>query len=214
MAMVGFDPSVVNSSIGSVIRAYEQLYNAIDITVQNNFFQGMSDKWACRQAQTFFGKAEEVFKSIINSSNVVFTSVVDSMNSAARAWAAQTDSEYNSVQFSANSSTVDSSCILENIAGVRGVDVASAESTASSALNNVLNSANSALDAAVSSVTNSGFVGGNMQSNLVASLNTIKTNINSAVTDITSALKTAVSDTVATYGDTEGRVSQAFAGSH
>lgn len=214
MAMVGFNPEEVNRSINSVIRAYEQLYDAIDVRVQSSFFEGMSDKWACPQAQVFFSKAEEVLVSIVNSSNQVFTSVVDSMNSAGAAWAQQTDAEYTSVQFQASASTLDSSCILENIGGVRGIDVASAESTSTSALTTVLNSSNSALDSAVSAVANSGFIGGNMQANLISSLNTIKSHINSAVTDITNALKSAVSETVAAYGDTEGRVSQAFAGTN
>lgn len=211
--MTGYDPSVVNESINGVAAAYTSLYDAINTKMQTAFFQGMADKWACTQAQKFFQSVKEVMDQIINKSNTIFQSVVDSMNSAGNAWAQQTESEYTPVSIETQASTLDAGCIQENINGVRGIDVHSASSTANSALNASSEAAISALNSAVSAVASSGFVGGQQQANLTESLNTIKSNINSALSDIVGELNNAVSETVAQYGDTEGRVSQAFAGS-
>ena len=54
MALTGFDPSVVNSSINAVKSSYDSLIRALGDDMQNQFIGGMADKWACNQAQTFF----------------------------------------------------------------------------------------------------------------------------------------------------------------
>ena len=54
MAMTGFNPDEVNSSINSVKSAYEALIRALGDDMQNQFVGGMADKWACRNAQSFF----------------------------------------------------------------------------------------------------------------------------------------------------------------
>ena len=210
MALTGFNPDVVNSSINSVKAAYENLIQALGNDMQTRFVNGMADKWACNQAQTFFNNSfKPAIDGLITSSNAIFESVVASMNSAGQAWAAQTDSSYSPQSFSPMSKTIDAGVIMENIGGVRGIDKEAAQGVASK-LPSLASEANQALSNAQTAVQNSGFIGGSQQANLVDSLGQIKTKIDEIVNNITNETKTAVDQTVEAYGDLEGKVSQAF----
>ena len=209
-SMIGFDPSIVNQSIASVKNAYESLIDAICTRMQNDFVGGMQDKWCCKQAQDFFNN---IFKpavdQLINSSNQTFESVVSSMNSAAQAWAENTDSSYTSQSFEARTTMIDTGGILENISGIRGIDKDNA-ATVASKLVSIASDAKAALTNAQSAVQNCGFIGGNQASNLINSVGIIKTNIDNATTQITTDTENAINETISNYSDTEGRISQAF----
>ena len=210
MAMTGFDPEIVNQAIGNVKKAYEELIGVLGDRMQTEFVGGMQDKWACNQAQKFFTNAfKPAIDNVIQSSNSTFESVVSSMNSAGQSWASQTESSYSPQSFSPLTKTIDASVIMENIGGVRGIDKDSA-STVAAKLPGLAQEANSALSSAQAAVQNSGFIGGSQQANLVNSLGEIKTKIDEVVNNITNETKTAVEQTIEAYGDTEGRVSQAF----
>ena len=208
--MTGFDPEVVNQSIGNVKSAYEALIQAIGDKMQSDFVGGMQDKWACTQAQKFFNNAfKPAIDSVIQNSNTTFESVVSSMNSAGQAWATQTESSYSPQSFNALNKNIDSSVIMENIGGVRGIDKDAASAVASK-LPAIANEAIQALTSAQQAVQNSGFVGGSQQANLVNSLGQIKSKISEIVESITNETKQAVDQTVEVYGDTEGKISEAF----
>jgi len=212
MALTGLDPEVVRTSIGAVKGAYENLIQALGDDMQTQFIGGMSDKWACNQAQRFFNEAfKPSIDSLINNSNRIFESVVRAMNSAAQQWAIDTESSYSPYQFSVISKTMDISGIQENIGGVRGIDKENANSV-SSKLPIIAESAKTALTSAQNAVQNCGFMGGNQASSLINSLGTIKTNIDNAVQEITNSSKTAIDNTVTAYSDTAGKVAEAFAG--
>ena len=194
----------------NVKKAYEELIGVLGDRMQTEFVGGMQDKWACNQAQKFFTNAfKPAIDNVIQSSNSTFESVVSSMNSAGQAWASQTESSYSPQSFSPLTKTIDASVIMENIGGVRGIDKDSA-STVAAKLPGLAQEANSALSSAQAAVQNSGFIGGSQQANLVNSLGEIKTKIDEVVNNITNETKTAVEQTIEAYGDTEGRVSQAF----
>lgn len=212
MALTGFDPELVNQSINSVKSAYNELIKALGDDMQNQFIGGMSDKWACNQAQTFFNNAfKPAIDSLISSSNVIFESVVSSMNSAGQGWAEQTGSQYSVQNFSPISKTMDTSIILENINGVRGIDLIEANTVAAK-LPMIAESAKQALSKAQQAVQSCGFIGGNQASNLISSLTTIKNKIDSLVQNIVTESKNAIDKTVQAYSNTEGKVAQAFAG--
>ena len=209
-SMTGFDPEIVSQSIGKVISAYEELIGVLGDKMQSDFVGGMQDKWACTQAQKFFTNSfKPAIDSIITSSNSTFESVVASMNSAGQAWAARTESSYSPVSFTPTAKTIDAGVILENIGGVRGIDKANAENVANK-LPGLASDAESALSNAQSAVQNSGFIGGSQQANLVESLGQIKTKIDEVVTNVTTETKTAIQSTIEAYGDTEGKISEAF----
>lgn len=210
MAMTGFDPSVVNQSIGAVNAAYENLMYALGDQMQNQFVGGLADKWACNSAVNFFNTAfKPAVDELLKSANMVFESVVSSMNSAAQAWAQQTESSYAAKPFSAITKTIDVSGIQENIGGIRGIDLDTA-TTVAGKLPAIASSATEALTKAQQAVQNCGFVGGNQAGNLIASLGVIKDKISNATETITTQTKSAIDTTIQQYGDLEGKVSQAF----
>jgi len=212
MGLTGFDPSVVNSSLNAINSAYENLIGALGNDIQQQFIGGMADKWACNDAIRFFN---EIFKPeidrLIAGTNDTFQSVFASMNSAAQAWANNTESSYSPVSFSAISVTMNVGGIVENIGGVRGIDVDQANIVAGK-LPTIAETAKSALTAAQQAVQNCGFIGGNQASNLIGKLGEIKQKIDGVTETITIASKEAIAATVTKYADTEGKVSRAFAG--
>lgn len=211
MALTGFDPDLVNRSISSVKKAYEDLIKALGDDMQNQFIVGMSDKWACNQAQKFFNEAfKPAIDNLINGANKTFESVVAAMNSAAQAWAQQTESSYSPQSFTVILKAMDTSMIMENIGGVRGIDLATSSSIVAK-LSVIAEAAKNALTAAQQAVQNCGFIGGNQEANLVNSLGIIKTNIDNATQEVTTQTKDAIQNTIEVYSDTEGKVSQAFA---
>ena len=213
MALTGFNPQQVSNSINGVITAYNKLMNEIGSNMQTKFVNGMQDKWACSQAQTFFTQDfKPVVDSLILGADETFESVVDSMNSAAQSWAQSTNyTQYNNVVFERRNIKMSVDCIQENINSVRGIDLVDAKTVANE-LPKISSAAKEALSDAVTAVSNCGFIGGDQQSYLTSSLNTIKTNIDRATETITTQVKTAIENTVSTYSDVEGKVSQAFNG--
>lgn len=212
MAWTGFDPDVVSSSINAVITAYNDLYAAMGTEMQNSFVNGMANVWACNAAQAYFNQSfAPRIDGIIRGSNETFVSIVDSMNSAARAWAEVTDSSYSDISFTPNDKYMDVSCILENVAGVRGIDADAAQGILAK-LPIIANNALNALTSASSAVDNCGFIGGDQAASLKASLENIKGAINSAVEDLTNDAKRYIDETVNAYGDLGNRIAQAFAG--
>ena len=211
MALTGFDPSIVSTSINSVKTAYSDLIRALQNDTQTKFVGGMKDNWACNEAQKFF---RESFKpsidELIKGSDDVFESVVNSMNSAAQAWAERTESSYSNVPFTRSNGKVNIDAIQENINGVRGVDEANANQIANTTLQQVAQAASSALQQAKSAVQNCGFIGGAQASNLSNSLETIRTRINEATNELSTQTKSAISSTVTAYGDIRGKVENAF----
>lgn len=210
MSLTGFDPDLVNGSINNVKSAYENLIQVLGDDMQNQFVVGMSDKWACTDAQNFFNNNfKPAIDNLIQGATTIFESVVNSMNSAGQAWASQTESAYAPVSFAAINKSIDTSSIRENIAGVRGVDL-SAATTVAGKLSSIATSANSALTSAQQAVQNCGFVGGSMESNLVSALGVIKSKIDTATEELFTETKSAVDATVQRYGNQEGKVSEAF----
>ena len=212
MGLTGFDPSIVNQSISAVKTAYESLIQALGNDMQTKFIGGMANKWASPEAQNFFNSSfKPAIDSLITNSNTTFESVVNAMNEGAQRWASQTQAQYASQSFSMISKNMDTSPILENIGGVRGCDTVAANDVAAQ-LPTIAESAKSALTAAQQAVQNCGFVGGNQASNLISSLGQIKNNIDTAVTDITTQTKNAITTTTENYKTIEGQISSAFAG--
>lgn len=217
----GFNPEVVTTSIGDVKAAYEELISVLITNTQNNFINKMSDKWASQYAVDFFNDAfKPTIESLIygggeagNGINAVFESVVLSMDSAGKAWASRSgsDSIYTATTFEATSSRLDVSSIVENIAGVRGIDKENINDVIAT-LATIASDAAAALSSAKSAVENCGFVGDNQAENLQGSLGTIKTNIDSAISGLTDTFKNAMDNTVAAHGETGTQVAQAFAG--
>ena len=201
MALTGFDPDLVNRSINAVTDAYSNLIKALGDDMQTKFIGGMSDKWACKEAQTFFNSSfKPAIDSLIVGSNRTFQSVADTMNAAANEWARLTGAAYTPKQFTVTEKSMYTSSIL-----VAAKEVATQ-------LPQIAESAKSALTAAQQAVQNCGFVGGNQEANLIQSLTQIKTNIDNATQEISTQTKEAINQTADAYQTIEGEISRAFAG--
>ncbi len=211
MALTGFNPEQVKTSVDKVIAAYNELINQIGDRVQKGFVNGMADKWACKEAQIFFNTLKNTVDNLNKEANQTFQSVVDAMNSAAATWANSTGSVYNPVQGSLRQISINVDNILENINGVRGIDL-QLSSSVSKMLPSIQTEARLALEHAKHAVSDCGFVGGNQAENLISSLDTIKNIIDNEFTTITDEAKKAIDDTIAVYSNVEGKVSQAFLG--
>lgn len=214
MALTGFDPSKVQASINGVKNAYENLNEAICNQMQNNFINGMSDKWASPQAQQYFeNTVKPLGDNMITASNQTFESVVTSMDEAAFAWARQGNAEsmYSRSSIEINSKKLDVSNIKDNIGGVIGIDLEAATEVVNG-LNTIEQNVTSALDQLSQSVNDCGFLGGDQASTLQSTINTIKSTATDAFSTIRATIKQSIDNTVSNYGDTAGKISNAFAG--
>lgn len=212
MALTGYREEEVIASLNSLSSAYEEIMSVIGDRMQNEFVNAMADKWACPNAQKFFN---EFFKqdidNLILGVNNIYGSVFNSVNDAAAKWASETGNVWPGMAFSEITKKIDTSCILENISGVRGIDLEQASEVASR-LTLLAADAENGVSKASNAVDNSGFIGGDQASSLKSSLEQIRTNISSAVNNITTNAKSSIEETVSMYGDTAGQISQAFAG--
>ena len=212
MALSGYNPEEVRNSINGVKNGYQELIAAIADNMQHQFVDKMATTWASSDAQIFFNESfKPVVDQLISESNRVFESVVNSMNSAALAWAQETNSPYAPNSFEIANRQMNVAAIMENIGGIRGIDLEQATAAASS-LSTVADAANSALDKTCTAVQQCGFIGGNQSANLQGSLNQIRTNVSNAVREITAQVQQAINRTVQNYSNTEGQISAAFAG--
>ena len=211
MALTGFDPEQVKLSINNIVKAYNELIDQIGDRMQRGFVDGMSDKWACNQAQIFFTNFKTSIDYLNKQANLTFQSVVDAMNNAAIAWAESTESTYSTTNVSLRLVSINIDNIVENINGVRGIDLQLSNSV-SGILPMIQGSALEALEHAKNAVVECGFIGGTQAESLISSLDTIGRIIESEISKITDQSKNAIDDTIAAYSDVEGRVSQAFQG--
>ena len=219
-AMVGFNPELVTQSINAVQAAYEETVNAFFDGMQNKFVNRMSEIWACNVAVDFFNNVVKTnVDGLINGTsgvaesgiNWIFSNAVSSINGAAQAWAAQTETAYQPQQLSVITKSLDVSNVRENINGIRGIDLQSVPSITSQ-FNEILGATTTALNKAVTAVRNSGFIGGAMQDSLINNFNVIRSKIVSRVGEINQVCQFQVNSTVEKYEDTAGRIAQAFAG--
>ena len=212
MALTGFDPAIVQTSMNNFISAANDTMDVLCTKFQTQFVDKMAGLWACSNAQKYFNESvKPAMDKLTNDANNVFASVVNSMKTAGQNWANQTGATFSAPTYTSIRKELDTSVIKENINGVRGIDLASA-STVSNSLAIINGAAEGTLSRAVSAVQNCGFIGGESAANLLASLNAIKTNLNSTLANCNTQMKTAINNTISNYENTEGQIAQAFAG--
>ena len=77
MAMTGFNPELVNSTINRVSQSYENLNNVLVDSMQNKIINGLSDKWACNVAVEFFNNFTQVYNQFLNETDNTFDSILN-----------------------------------------------------------------------------------------------------------------------------------------
>lgn len=213
MAFTGFDANEVNRSVGDIIQAYNNLYNALYNDMQNIFVNKLCEAWYAKAAVDFIGTVKEADDSLLKDIDQIFESVANAMNSAAKAWAQQTGDEgtYTARTLTLNSGRINTSNAKENNDGKRGVEPEIANE-AKGNLSKIKTYTDQALTSARNAVNECGFLGGDQANALQNALEQIKNNVNKALEEMASALEQAVSTTLQNYEALSSNVSGKFSG--
>ena len=211
MAITGYDETQVVAAIASINTSYDSLINALITKNQQEFVSKMGSIWGCEQAKNFFAAYKTDIDELASKITTTYESVVNAMNGAAQTLSNMAGSTWSTKTFSSRSDTLDTSVILDNIGGVKGIDIEEAESTLE-VLDSIASSVESALEIATTAVTTSGFVGRNMQEQLEGSLSKIKDAISSKFSEEKVAVSNAIKETVDMYSTGTSNISSNFAG--
>ena len=211
MAFTGYDPNVVRTAITNIGNSYDALIDALVTKNQTNFVQAMGSVWACEQAKQFFRAYQIDIATLVLEVNKVYNSIVSAMNGAAMTLASTSGSTWSNQEITISGASIDLSPIKEDINGVKGIDLANATTTLEQ-LDTILTDVTSALESTLTAISNSGFVGGDMESSLKSSITNIKTSIEAAFSQIKTAANTAINDTISKYSTDASNISTAFSG--
>lgn len=211
MAFTGYDPNVVRTAITNIGNSYDALIDALVTKNQTNFVQAMGSVWASEQAKEFFRAYQIDIARLVLEVNKVYDSIASAMNSAAMTLASTSGSTWANVEIAIKGASIDLSPIKEDINGVKGIDLANATTTLEQ-LDTILTDVTSALESTLSAISDSGFVGGNMESSLKSSITNVKTSIEAAFSQIKTAANTAINDTISKYSTDASNISTAFSG--
>ena len=211
MALTGYDPSAVRTSIINVGNSYDALIDALVTKNQTNFVQPMGSVWACEQAKQFFRAYQIDIARLVLEVNKVYNSIVSAMNGAAMTLASTSGSTWSNQEITISGASIDLSPIKEDINGVKGIDLQQA-TVVLAELDTILSNVTSALESTLSAVSSSGFVGGEMQTDLYSAINSIKTKIETAFGQIKTSVNTAITDTINKYSTDASNISSAFSG--
>ena len=207
----GFNPTLVTTAIGGVKKSQASLMRTIVDGVNNQFISPMSNAWACKEAQDFFKEFKTSMDDLVTKADSTFQSVVDTMNQGGVNWANETGNSgaFAKVPYTNYTGRISVDSIKENIGDVRGVDPAAAR-TAIAAFSALSMNADAALSTAVNAVANSGFLGGDQQANLTASLNSIKKDVKETFDSYTNQTKDYIEKAIEKYGEMESKTSETF----
>ena len=143
--------------------------------------------------------------------NVIFNSIVASMNKAGTVLAEANGGTYNPVNFDVNYKAFDVSEINNGGSNLR-MDTEAAKQIAKAAVDTLKSNAEADLTRLRRAVENCGFRGANMPEALQNSLNQIKRNINDAITNIADTFYKFVDVESGKVADTASQISRAFSG--
>lgn len=207
----GYNEEEVLNALKTIVDNYNKLYDVLSVEVQNKFVNELANMWACNYAVEFFtNDFKPTFDELLNSINLTFENIVESISSAATAWALTSGGTFAKSGITLKTNKIDVSVVKENIGGVRGINTNA--QTISARLQTITSDAESCLTGTINAVENSGFIGGNMQENLVSSITQIKTQLTTAITDINNNIHEYVSKTAAEYEELASSTARAFSG--
>ena len=216
MALTGFNPQLVKKSIKAVIDAYNDLYDALIGVTQSQFVSPMATLWCCNESKKFFTDTfKPAMDSLQDGSQKTFVSVVDSMNSAAKAWADRTGNtaDWSNVPFNPRTQKIDVSAIKDrNAKGEIGIDEVQAVAKAALLVTKTSVKAAAALAKASAAVAVCGFLGGSQASTLQSSLKSIGKAVGDTTKELASGVKTAVQNSADAYKGVGSTITNKFGG--
>ena len=207
----GYNESEVVTALDKIVTSYDNLYDVLSIEVQKKFVDELANMWACSYAVEFFNNDfKPAFDDILNNINMTFENIVESITSAAQAWAQTGGGDFSHSGISLKTAKVDVSAIKENINGVRGINTNTQAIAAR--LQSISGEAEGALNDTITAVQNSGFIGGGMQENLISALTQIKTQLSEAITELNNSIQEYVNKTASEYEELASSTASAFSG--
>ena len=212
MSITGTNASEIAASLNKIQAAYENLMAALHDRMQAEFIDQLGEQWACEDAQDYFNNTvKPTMDDMLSASYKTFQNIVETMNSWGASWSQLHKSNWSNIQFNGLLKTVDVSCIKLDINGGKGIDEEEANATAAN-LTSIESDVNSAVSEAESAVHECGFLdpGVMMESNLISSLNTIKSKFEEAIAEVREGFKTHVNKTVELHGQTKFKNADAF----
>ena len=69
---ITFNAETVNTSLRGIIKAYDELYYALNTGMQSGFIDSLADLWACGYSKEFFGLAKAGIDALIIDVNIIF----------------------------------------------------------------------------------------------------------------------------------------------
>ena len=215
MALLGTNNEAIKTSLSGIDSAYKAVITELKDNMQTKFVDEMATKWACHEAQEFFGKFKEVVDGLLKDTYTTFDSIIDSINSAGKAWATEQgdSSVWTDHNFSAQGAeTISVDCIKENLNGDRGIDDGAKTFTLTT-LDRIYINADNALESARTSVNSTGFLGGDQETTLQSSIKSIRDNLSKTIQTLKTDAVNAIDATVEKYKQVGTKVTNAFSGS-
>ena len=207
----GYNESEVTIALDKIIKSYENVYDVLSIEVQKKFVDELANMWACNYAVEFFNNDfKPAFDDILNNINMTFENIIESITSAANAWAQTGGGSFSHSGITLKSVKIDVSGVKENINGVRGINTNT--QAIATRLQSITSEAENNLTETINAVQNSGFIGGGMQENLINALTQIKTQLSSAITELNNTVQEYVNKTASEYEELASSTANAFSG--
>lgn len=209
----GFNAEKNKSTIQGVISAYNKVIMQTYYNFDSKFVDQLAKSWASKSAVDFYSAVKTDVDQLNSSIAKQYKNIVDVLNDVSSKWAKTTGdvSAYSNITFDPAVKVLKDGVLKENINGDRGVDDAGCAQAIAS-LKTILQEAKSALNETKRAVADSGYIGGSQQSSLTASIEGIKTILETSYEKIINAANKAIGDTKDAYGTFAGKVSDAFSG--
>ena len=188
----GINLTLARVSIDAIIGSYNSICTAITTTFYREFVTEIVPLWQNPNAKIFYDNAEPLVKGMFDSCKITLESVIDTMNSAAAYMASVQGSEFSKRTYDPSIYSFDVSVIQSSDGNGSYVLDESTDQQAKNAISKLITLCDGELKNIKLAVNNSGFVGGQMQQNLIYSINHIATQISSTMDKITNAFNTAI----------------------
>ena len=190
MAFVGVNPEECAAAITGVTGAYANLMTALISNVQTNYIDKIGEAWGSPLARVTMVSFARKINMLANDCEKTYTSIVDTMNSAASTLLMQQNyNNWSNVSFDSSKQTLNINSVKRDINGAVQAD-SGMISNANGALGTVTESITSALNATKTAIETSGFIGAGMQEALSGSIGTIQTKISEVFAEIANDVQT------------------------
>lgn len=199
----GYDREKVRNLINKTQANYDQLFKQLTDGVQSNFIASMKYAWICPDAVKFFeGEFTNAMSTLVTDINNTMRSVSEAINSSCETYAAQAGDTWSRVEINVRpfqNYTIRGVIEEYNSTYGQGGSMQTFED-AKSRLNTVKANCKNETSSIANNARESGFIGGDQQTQLINALNTIDQRISDGFADIINKTSTRVSGSIEQFG--------------